>query len=431
MKILRYLFVLTSILFISCDNFYIVDEQNDTTTVNTSFYLSTRSSEELPPFNQGSISFEAADTLVSENSGYIAFNINFNSDYVILARRCLGQDVYDKPVEVWQNLVIVKNKKTSNETKLMVSLIPDSLYYSAHQYFDWNNFKHLHKDTDFTGYEIRTDWETGMIHMVNYYQNGNCMYRVVANGEIKIDFIKSILKQIYLTKINLFENHVYIRYEEQEDYEFDDFFDADNERRIGKIRWTWIELHGVDDQNHGDLPEDGSGSSGPGTQTTSNIVNNNNNYSLVGNETLFCDRVICGFGEYDFLSTPCVIVSMALRYHNITVYANSIWNYITSTYGNGLSIYQNCFSVEDIKKVIGSYFNYHIAVNVKQAIRNRHPVFCAYNPTGSPNNIVAVLVIGYLETGEYLFYSPEDNCLKVKSAASFDNDLSFELINPI
>lgn len=79
--------VLSSILFISCDNIDIEEEQNNHTIDDASFYFSTRSLDELPPFNQGSISFETADTLVSENSGYIAFNINFNSEYAILARR--------------------------------------------------------------------------------------------------------------------------------------------------------------------------------------------------------------------------------------------------------------------------------------------------------------------------------------------------------
>ncbi len=68
---------------------------------------------------------------------------------------------------------------------------------------------------------------------------------------------------------------------------------------------------------------------------------------------------------------------------------------------------------------------------MKQVINNGRPLFSAYNPTGSSDYVLAVLIIGYLDTGEYIFYSPEDNCLKTQAGGLFDSNLTFELINPL
>ncbi len=268
------IFLITSMTLVSCMNFYDEGQQPNSFDENSSINLTTRSSEDFPPFNLESISFANADTIVSENSDYIAYNITFSSDYAILASRFLDENEYGEAVEVWQNLVRVKNKQTNNEVKFIVSLIPDTSYYSIHKFIDWSDFKHLEKNTDFTGYEIRTDWETGMIQMANYYQNGKCLYRVDANGEVKIDFIKSILNQFYLTKINLIEKFEDTGHTEEEEYEYYVYDPEKNcfVRKIGVISWIWIERHGVDDQDHGDLPEDGSGITGTGTQPGTIIV---------------------------------------------------------------------------------------------------------------------------------------------------------------
>ena len=364
------------------------------------------------PFYTGIIQIHTENSLTSKRNEHIAENIAFEAANTLWA--VFKNDNDTTIVKTFQNLIRISDDSGKQIKEIITTLIPTPQYAKNHTNLNWNDFKFYDRQSDFTGYEIYSTPDEGMIFGAWYYEDGKQQYGTILYDDdphlrIKSAFLERILRNISFTQTENRKTREYQEYEEAiEIWETDD----NNKVNSVIIVFEHITPTGRVQTDSDDACSDYLGGGRGGRYDTTDYLQKDSvkiegctfvKESIIN--SYYLDGSIYPYGGYG--SSPCLAISLALLYYDTFISLDTIWSELDSP-DYFYNIFDDYIDAGDLEYLISKYFRYHniSAGSICSNIKNKR-LCITVSKTGNSQCIYkCMLIVGYTQETTLIYLDP-------------------------
>ena len=424
-SVVIWLLLISSLYFTGCsqeDNVLIQDYKEELSNTKQKVDDATKCS----PLYTGARQIHTEKTLVSRSNGYTAENIAFESSQILWAVFRANNDT--TLIRSFQNLIRISDESGRQIKEMITTLVPTPEYAKDHLILNWNDLKFYDHQSDFTGYEIFSTPDDGMVFGAWYYENGKRQYGTILYDNdphlrIKTAFLERILRSISFVQTEHKKTREYREYEE-----VIEIWEMDNQNIMHSvvIVFEHIEPTGRDQADSDDSSSDYLGGGRSDRYHTTDYLQRDA-VKIEGStfvkesiiNSYYLDGSIYPYGGYG--SSPCLAISLALLYYDKFISVDTIWSTLDSP-DYFYNIFDDYIAAGDLEYLISKYFRYHKvpAGSICSNIKNKR-LCITVSKTGDSQCIYkCMLIVGYTQENTLIYLDPVTGEIKHRSNDCLD-----------